>query len=39
MKDKITRKCMTEFVALRPKTYYSMDDGNCNKKAKGTTNA
>ena len=28
---------MTEFVALRPKTYsYLMDDGNSDKKAKGT---
>ena len=29
-------KIMTEFAALRPKTYsYLMDDGNSNKKAKG----
>ena len=28
---------MTEFVALRPKTYsYLMDDGKNDKKAKGT---
>ena len=28
---------MTEFAALRPKTYsYLMDDGNNNKKPKGT---
>ena len=28
---------MTEFVALRPKTYsYLMDDGNSDKRAKGT---
>ena len=28
---------MTEFAALRPKTYsYSMDDGNSDKKAIGT---
>ena len=28
---------MTEFVALRPKTYfYLMDDGGSDKKAKGT---
>ena len=28
---------MTEFVVLRPKTYsYLMDDGNSDKKAKGT---
>ena len=28
---------MTEFVAVRPKTYsYLMDDGNVTKKAKGT---
>ena len=28
---------MTEFVALRPRAYfYLMDDGNSDKKAKGT---
>ena len=28
---------MTEFVALRPKTYSSLiDDGNSDRKAKGT---
>ena len=37
MKDKLGRKIMTEFVALRPKTYsYLMDDGKNDKKAKGT---
>ena len=37
MKDELGRKLMTEFVALRPKTYsYLMDDGNSNKKSKGT---
>ena len=30
-------KIMSEFAALRPKTYsYLMDDGNKDKKAKGT---
>ena len=36
MKDELGGKIMTEFVALRPKTYSLMDDGNSNKKAKGT---
>ena len=37
MKDELGRKLMTEFVALRPETYsYLMDDGNSNKKSKGT---
>ena len=37
MKDKLGGKIMTEFTALRPKTYsYLMDDGNSDKKAKGT---
>ena len=37
MKDELGGKIMTEFVALRPKTYsYLMDDGNSDKKAKGT---
>ena len=37
MKDKLGGKIMTEFVALRPKTYsYLMDDGNSDKKSKGT---
>ena len=37
MKDELTGKFMTEFAALRPKTYsYLMDDGNGDKKTKGT---
>ena len=37
MKDELGEKIMTEFVALRPKTYsYLPDDGNSDKKAKGT---
>ena len=38
MKDKLGGKIMTEFAALRPKTYYLylMDDGNSSKKAKET---
>ena len=37
MKDEIGRKIMTEFVALRPKTYsYLTDDCGKDKKAKGT---
>ena len=37
MKDELGGKIMTEFAALRPKTYsYSMDDCNSDKKAKGT---
>ena len=37
MKDELGGKIMTEFVALRPKTYaYVMDDGNSDKKKKGT---
>ena len=36
MKDELGGKIMTEFVALRPKTYsYLMDDGNNDKKVKG----
>ena len=37
MKDELGGKIMTKFAALRPKTYsYLMDDGNSDKKAKGT---
>ena len=37
MKDELGGKIMTEFVALRPKTYpYLMNNGNSDKKAKGT---
>ena len=37
MKDELGGKIMTEFAALTPKTYsYLMDDGNSDKKAKGT---
>ena len=37
MKDKLGGKIMTEYVALRPKTYsYLMDDGESDQKAKGT---
>ena len=39
MKDELGGKIMTVFVALRPKTYsYLMDDGNSDKKTKGTKN-
>ena len=38
MKDELGGKIMTEFVALRPKTFsYTMHDGWSDKKAKGTT--
>ena len=37
MQDKLGRKIMNKFVGLRAKTNsYLMDDGNENKKAKGT---
>ena len=37
MKDELRRRIMTEFIALRPKTYtYLMDDDNEVEKAKGT---
>ena len=37
MKDELGGKIITEFVTLRPKTYsYLTDDGQENKKAKGT---
>ena len=35
MKDELGGKIMTEFAALRPKTYsYLMDNGNSDKKGK-----
>ena len=37
MKDELGGKILTEFAALRPKTYfYLMDDCNSDKEAKGT---
>ena len=37
MKDELGGKIMQEFIGLRPKCYsYLTDDGNVNKKAKGT---
>ena len=37
MKNELGGNIMTEFAALRTKTYsFLMDDGNSDKKAKGT---
>ena len=37
MKDELGGRIMSEFPAVRPKTYsYLMDDGNNDKKTKGT---
>ena len=36
MKDELGGKIMTEFAAPTPKASYLMDDGNSDKKAKGT---
>ena len=37
MKDELGARIMKEFIGLRPKYYsYSTDDGNVDKKAKGT---
>ena len=37
MKDELGGDIITEFVALRPKTYsYLMDNSNNDKKVKGT---
>ena len=37
MKDELRGKIMKEFIGLRPKCYsYLTDDGNVDKKAKGT---
>ena len=37
MKDNLGGKVLAEFAALEPKTYsYLMDDGNSDKKGKGT---
>ena len=39
MKDELGGNIITEFVGIRSKTYpYLMDDGNTDKKAKGTKN-
>ena len=37
MKDELSGKAITKCLGLRPKTYsYLIDDGNSDKKAKGT---
>ena len=39
MKGKLGGRTMTEFAALKPKTYfYLMDDGDSDKNAKRTKN-
>ena len=39
MKDKLGGEIITEFIALRPKTYsYLTDNDKIDKKAKGTKN-
>ena len=39
IKGELGEKIITDFVALRPKTYsYLIEDGNSDKGAKGTKN-
>ena len=39
MKNELGGKIMTKFVGLKPKTYSQLiDDGNSDKKPKGTEN-